>query len=135
MANSGQINILENTVVLFAKHSAMNGGALALLWYSVMELHPGSQVVFELNHAHELGGAIYATSGHQSDFILSHKCFISFNGMNSNDPDMWNVALIFTNNSARYDYAIFTDSVFHVLSRLVLYPQTYLLHFSGSPSK
>ena len=38
--------------------------------------------------------------------------------MNSNDPDMWNAALIFTNNSARYDYAIFTNSVFPCVKQI-----------------
>ena len=112
VANSGQINVLENGEVTFLKNTATNGGAMALLGYSVLELHPGSHIVFDSNIAHELGGAVYATSAHQSEFIFSHKCFISFNGVDFNDPNKWNTTLIFTNNSAKYGYSIFTDSVF-----------------------
>ena len=111
VANSGLIGVLENTEVVFVNNTATNGGAMALLGFSVLELHPGSQVTFESNTAHEFGGAIYATSPHQSEFIFSHRCFITFSGEYPNNPDKWNTTLIFTNNSAEYGSAIFTDSV------------------------
>jgi predicted outer membrane repeat protein len=111
VANSAQVNVLENTRLELVNNTATNGGAMALLGFSVLELHPGSHVLFESNRASELGGAVYATSPHQTEFIFSHKCFISFRGENFNDPDKWNTTLSFVNNSARYGYVIFTDSV------------------------
>ena len=111
VANSAQVNVMENTRVEFVNNTATNGGGMALLGFSVLELYPGSQVVFESNHASELGGAVYATSPHQTEFIFSHKCFISFRGENFNDPDKWNTTLTFINNSATYGHVLFTDSV------------------------
>ena len=111
VANSAQVNVLESTRLEFVNNTATNGGAMALLGFSVLELHPGSQVLFESNHASELGGAVYATSPHQTEFIFSHKCFISFKGKYFNDPDKWNTTIIFIDNTARYGYVIFTDSV------------------------
>ena len=111
VANSGQVNVLENAEVIFVNNTATNGGAMALLGFSVLELHPGSRVVFDSNNASELGGAVYATAPNQLEFVISHKCFISFKGINANDPDKWNATLVFTNNNARYGSAIFTDTV------------------------
>ena len=111
VANSGQVNVLENAVVVFVNNTATNGGAMALLGFSVLELYPGSRVIFHSNTATELGGAVYATAPNQLEFIISHKCFISFKGLNFNDPENWNTTLVFIDNSAGYGSAIFTDSV------------------------
>ena len=109
VATSAHINVLEDTVLQFVNNSATNGGAIALLGYSVLELHSNSQVIFESNNASERGGAVYATSPHQPEFIFSHRCFISHHS--SIDPNKWNSSLIFSNNKARYGDAIFTDSL------------------------
>ena len=111
VANSAQVNVLENTKVEFVDNTATNGGAMALLGFSVLELYPQSEVVFDSNQASELGGAVYATSPHQTEFIFSHKCFISFSGMFFHDPDRWNTTITFIDNSAKYGDVIFTDSV------------------------
>ena len=52
---------------------------------------------------------MYVTSPRQAEFIFSHKCFISYNSIF--DPDEWKTELYFTNNSARYGHAIYTDSL------------------------
>ena len=108
-ATSSKINVLENTQVQFVNNTATNGGAMALLGFSVVELFSNSTIIFDSNTASERGGAVYATSPHQSEFILSHKCFISHHSII--DPDDWDTLLIFTNNSAKYGYAVFTDSL------------------------
>ena len=109
VATSSQINVLENTLVEFVNNTAIYGGAIALLGYSILELYPDSQIVFDSNHASELGGAIYATSSHQLEFIFSHKCFISH--VSGSHPNNWTTSLIFTDNTAIYGHAIFTDSL------------------------
>ena len=109
VAKSGQLNVLNNTQVVFVNNTATNGGAMALLGFSVLELHPGSQALFESNHASELGGAVYATSPHQTEFIFSHRCFISFTYVPN--PNEWNTSLTFVNNTARYGFDIYTDSL------------------------
>ena len=106
VATSAHINVLEDTVLRFVNNSATNGGAMALLGHSVLELHSNSQVIFESNYASERGGAVYAL---QPAFTLSHRCFISYHS--SIDPNKWNSSLTFSNNKARYGDAIFTDSL------------------------
>ena len=80
-----------------------------LLGFSVLQLYTNSNLLFVSNHASELGGAVYATSPHQSEFIFSHKCFISAKPFGH--PDMWNTTLIFINNTANYGDAIYADSI------------------------
>ena len=100
---------MNNTVAYFINNTATNGGALSLLGLSILELYPGSQVIFDSNHASQLGGAVYATSTHQTQFIFSHQCFISH--YRNVHPENWTTLLIFKNNKARYGNDIFTDSV------------------------
>ena len=109
VAKSGQLNVLNNTQVVLVNNTATNGGAMALLGFSVLELYPGSLILFESNHASELGGAVYATSPHQTEFIFSHRCFISFNYVAN--PNKWNTSLTFVNNTAKYGFDIYTDSL------------------------
>ena len=94
VATSSQINVLENTQVQFVNNTATYGGAMALLGFSVLQLYPNSQISFDSNYANELGGAVYATSPHQAEFIFSHKCF--FSHKYSTNPDNWNTSLTFT---------------------------------------
>ena len=64
--------------------------------------------IFDSNNATELGGAIYATSSHQTEFIFSHQCFISHNS--NRHPDNWTTLLTFENNRAKHGHAIFADT-------------------------
>ena len=109
VATKSLISILKDSVVHFINNRAQNGGAIALLGYSILDLYTGSRVVFDSNVARDLGGAVYATSSHQAEFIFSHKCFISFR--DSLHPDDWNTTLYFTNNKALLGYDIYTDSL------------------------
>ena len=83
----------------------MYGGAMTLLGF---ELYPGSQVLFESNHASELGGAVYATSPNQSEFVFSHRCFFFYLYEN---PNNWNTSLTFVSNVAKFGFDIYTDSL------------------------
>ena len=110
VARSAEIIATEGTIVKFEDNSATNGGAMALYSFSRIELFPNTKIIFDSNHASELGGAVYATSLHQIDFIYSHKCFISHNNYSTN-PDEWNTSIIFTNNTAKYGCAVYVDSL------------------------
>ena len=110
-ASSAKINVVENTMVEFTNNTAKYGGAMALLGFSLLRVSPGSQIEFNSNYASELGGAIYATSPHQIEFIYSHKCFISISSPSFIHPDEWNASLTFSHNEAKYGYAIFSDSL------------------------
>ena len=109
VAKSAQIYVLNYTVLEFVNNTAINGGAMALLGFSVLELFNGSQILFDSNHASERGGAVYAISHFQTDFIFPHDCFISYEAILH--PDVWNTSLAFINNTAMYGYAIYADSL------------------------
>ena len=59
-------------MIHFKNNTAINGGAMALHGSSTLELYSGTEIVFEANHASELGGALYATSAHQTVFVFSY---------------------------------------------------------------
>ena len=61
VANTANVNVLQGTLAEFVNNSATNGGGIALLGPSLLQLRSGSQVVFDSNRASELGGAIYLT--------------------------------------------------------------------------
>ena len=110
-ASSAEIKLAPNTIAIFENNTAKNGGAMALLGFSILIVSPGSQIQFNSNYASELGGAIYATSPHQIEFIYSHKCFISISSPSFLHPNEWNASLTFSHNEAKYGYAIFSDSL------------------------
>ena len=64
--------------------------------------------MFEANHASELGGALYATSAHQTVFVFSYRCFVSQHSVDFIIEDKW---LIFINNTALYGFSIYADSL------------------------
>ena len=109
VAKSAQINVIEDALVKFVNNTATNGAAISLLGFSVLELFSNSEIIFNSNQASKLGGALYATSPHQTEFIFSHKCFIFHSS--AVDPNEWNTRLTFINNTARYGHAIYTDSL------------------------
>ena len=113
VADSANINVLEGTQLHFINNTAVNGGALSLHQLSVIELDPGSQVLFDSNHASELGGAVYATLPDQTHFLFSHRCFIMI-------PDLKkiNVLIQHRNNSAKYGPLIFTDTILPCLRQI-----------------
>ena len=117
-SNSGHINVSQGTVTEFINNTATNGGAMSLHGHSTFELHHDSHVVFHSNHASELGGAVYATLPHGTEFDLFPRCFISYSDTIEDDPDKWNSTVVFTNNSGQYGHFLFTQS-FPVTIRLL----------------
>ena len=105
------INILQNTTVYFVNNTAKIGGGMTLVVFSIIQLYPGSQLLFESNEATELGGAIYAALSYQDGFLFHQKCFIHHHPGNYGHQD--GPALVsFTNNTARYGESIYTDSLY-----------------------
>ena len=108
--NSGSINVLENSTLNFTDNKATLGGAMALLGNSDVKVFPDTMFRFIRNSATDLGGAIYSTLSDQSDFITSHKCFFRYSTVVVH-PDKWTAHFDFTNNTAKYGNAIYTDSL------------------------
>ena len=86
--------------VTFRNNMAQTGGALALLSTKV-NFMPGSYVVFENNHAHSVGGAIFVESRsvlyEENNPNTLAPCFYQFPEMNHEDSIR---NLTFSNNSA-----------------------------------
>ena len=98
--------------VTFRNNQAQNGGALALV-STVVDFMPSSYIVFEDNHANDVGGAIFVESSstmyEENNPNTYVSCFYRFPEMNSDD----NVRnLTFGNNSAnRGGHGIFGGSL------------------------
>ena len=105
VATSAKISVLQNTTVHFVNNRATNGGALALIGLSILDFYSDSH---DSNIASELGGAIYATLPHQTEFVFSHQCFISYKS--NAPPHNWTKLLTFENNRAKHGHAVFADS-------------------------
>ena len=116
-AISSRVTVMEKTLAHFVGNKAVNGAGMALRALSFLELHRGSRLVFESNHASELGGAIFAISPHETDFVFYRKCFISHVSSRSYiDTESFplQTLLNFTNNTACngcYGQSIFADSL------------------------
>ena len=108
LASSAIIYINANSTVFFKENTATQGGAINLIGFTTLKLWENTKVLFEANHA-ERGGALSYMSNHQTDYIFSHKCFISYK--NEISPDMWDTLLIFINNTATYGSAIYVDTL------------------------
>ena len=117
---SAQLNVFEGTHINFINNTATKGGALSLHGFSVLNLYPGSQVIFDSNYASELRGAVYVTLPHQVHFFSPHSCFISYGDSPLSNPREWNASIVITNNSADYGRFLFTDSILPCLEEIGL---------------
>ena len=98
-ATAGNINILEDTIVIFRDNTGIQGGALALLEFATLQIFPGAHLDFDHNVASDVGGAIYAAVHDTIDFYYSRNCFIRYHDLTVDTKD-WNVTITFRNNSA-----------------------------------
>ena len=87
------------TSVVFHNNSGFNGGAIALLGFSVLILSNNMSLVLSYNTAVRCGGAIYSYSIDKHDYISSRSCFIQNANVNKNNE--WeNCSVNFIHNSA-----------------------------------
>ena len=93
---SSVMKIAPNTGVLFIGNSG-NGGAIALIAFSVIVLGDNSSLFLENNTAVRCGGAIYSYSIDKHDYLSSRSCFIQ---NNSTVASLYrNVTVYFLNNT------------------------------------
>ena len=98
-ATAGNINILEDAIVIFRDNTGIQGGALALLEFATLQIFPRAHLDFDYNFASDVGGAIYAAVHDTIDFYYSRNCFIRYHDLTVNTKD-WDVTIVFRNNSA-----------------------------------
>ena len=109
--DAGRIKILSDTQATFIGNQGTQGGAVALGGFSVLHTSPGSELTFINNSATDVGGAIFAYSADESDFLYSRSCFICYSDRLL-PPNNWDVHFHFENNSAhRYGNSIYATSL------------------------
>ena len=101
----------EGSSVLFSNNSAVRGGALALIAYSVVNIYENSEFEFVNNTAVSKGGVIYTHSVDKHEYLSSRSCFIQYRGELSLNER--NITLTFRENSASTGdgHCIFADSL------------------------
>ena len=96
--------------VLFYNNSGRQGGAIALLGVSYIELHDNASLNFSNNQAVAKGGAIYSLVTSERDFINSQNCFIFYEDPNIH-PKNWTAKLTFTANKAPHGNSIYCTTL------------------------
>ena len=94
---SSVMKIAPNTEVIFIDNSGFNGGAIALIAFSVIVLGDNSSLLLETNTAVRCGGAIYSYSIDKHDYLSSRTCFIQNNYTVAGLPRK--VSVTFLNNT------------------------------------
>ena len=74
--SSSSIYFAENSNVQFQENTGFEGGAIALLGFSVIYVMKNSTLTFSENSADSYGGAIIYRSINKHDFSSSRSCFI-----------------------------------------------------------
>jgi len=100
----------ENSSATFFNNSGRQGGAIALLGVSYIELHDDVLLDFSNNQAVAKGGAIYSLVTSERDFINSQNCFIFYESPFTH-PSQWTARLTFTDNSAPAGNSIYCTTL------------------------
>ena len=110
--------VMDDAIVEFLNHSYTNfqdnrglhGGAILLMGSSLMELYYNTTLMFLQNTATGYGGAIYVELSAPYDYLISHACFVRYFD-DSLMPGDWTASVIFVNNSAITNNAIFANTL------------------------
>ena len=106
-SNNGSALVLVSSVAIFKPNAnvvfdnniGFNGGAIALIGFSVLTLSDNMSFILSNNQAIRCGGAIYSYSIDKHDYVSSQMCFFHNDKVFKNE--MWmNSIVSFVNNSA-----------------------------------
>ena len=100
----------NDSVTVFNNNTGRQGGGIALLGVSYIELHSNTIVSFLSNRAIVKGGAIYSLVASERDFINSQNCFILYYDANA-PPDEWNTSVSFTDNDSPVGKSIYCTTM------------------------
>ena len=112
---SSSVEFAAGTDAHFINNSGENGGAIALIGFSAIQVDDNSLVKFVNNSAMRWGGAVYVYSINKHDYISSHSCFIQYIG----SKPLYERKISFTfignriahSNHSQYGCSIFTTSM------------------------
>ena len=98
--HEGNLDITNDTELIFIENTSQYGGALALYDCSYMTIHPNTNLTFVNNSVKVSGGAIYSgsCSGSGEPVSSSFRCFVQYSE-ESVHPEKWITTLLFNNNT------------------------------------
>ena len=96
-ATGTKLIFYTSSVTIFNNNTGRQGGGIALLGVSYIQLHYDTKLSFLGNQATVKGGAIYSLVSSERDFINSQNCFILYYDANKS-PYEWNTNVTFREN-------------------------------------
>ena len=77
---SSTVQFSVNSNVNFTNNQGINGGAIAVLGHSVMQISDSSEFLFSHNKAENRGGAIFYNTPNSKDYPILKSCFLQYIG-------------------------------------------------------
>ena len=111
----GRVTFLPGAQVYFKNNHGSQGGALALIGSSILQVLPNTTLSFINNTASSAGGAIYQSTQNHHDFFSSRTCFISNGSRRYHSESGEQPVLYFWGNSVsqkRTGHAIYATTFF-----------------------
>ena len=80
---SSTVQFSVNSNVNFTNNRGIDGGAIAMLGHSVMQISDNSEFIFSYNKAKNRGGAIFYNTPNSKDYPILKSCFLQYIGTKS----------------------------------------------------
>ena len=100
----------SSSKVTFVSNSGYDGGAIAIMGFSLLKINDNSTIKFINNTSEWRGGAIVYISTSKHDFISSRSCFIRYSGQKSSLRER-HISIHFENNKAQYGQTMFATTI------------------------
>ena len=109
-ATRTRLIFFNDSVTTFENNTGRQGGGIALLGVSYIELYDNTSISFFGNQAIYKGGAIYSLVSSERDFINSQNCFIFYHNANMS-PYKWKTNVSFKANNAPIGKSIYCTTL------------------------
>lgn len=109
-ATGTKLIFCNDSVTTFNNNTGRQGGGIALLGVSYIQLGYDTQLSFLGNRATVKGGAIYSLVSSERDFINSQNCFILYHDVNES-PYEWNTSVSFRENYSPVGKSIYCTTL------------------------
>ena len=104
------IEFSSSSNVTFVSNTGYDGGAIAIMGFSLLKINDNSSFKFINNTSEWRGGAIIYISTSKHDFISSRSCFIRYSGRKSSLQER-HISIHFDNNKAQYGQTVFATTI------------------------
>lgn len=104
------IEFSSSSNVTFVSNTGYDGGAIAIMGFSLLKINDNSTFKFINNTSEWRGGAIIYISTSKHDFISSRSCFIRYSGKKSSLQER-HISIHFDNNRAQYGQTVFATTI------------------------